>query len=363
MTQAGAHLAAAFHRFADEIGRTAPTYGAICRGVADDPEILAMLNDAPLPQRRPVLLLAAVHHLLLGAPDEPLARHYRSIGEAINPGDPVPAFVELCQRRRAELTALIATRSTQTNDVGRASLLRLALPTRKEVRDRSVGLIDLGTSAGLNLLLHRYSFRFHDLDGGETLIPGGSPTLDCLIRGAPVDAVVPSDLPAIGFRIGVDPSPIDISDPDQARWLQACVWPDHLERLTRLRAALATAANSYQEVTRLSGSAPEHLVEAVSAVRRGDAHPVVVNTWSFTYYDEAARAEQLALLDELGGDGDLTWIFLEAPNETPELPWGEVDTATSLSVLRRVDYRSGERVETTIGIAHPHGRWLEVVAT
>ena len=71
---------------------------------------------------------------------------------------------------------------------------------------------------------------------------------------------------------------------------------------------------------------------------------------------------QLDMLDRLGAEGDLTWIFLEAPNETTELPWGAVDTSTSLSVLRRIDYRSGRRDETTIGIAHPHGRWLDAMA-
>ena len=41
------------------------TYPAICRAVADDDEVLALLDGAPLPQRRPLLLLAAVHFLLL----------------------------------------------------------------------------------------------------------------------------------------------------------------------------------------------------------------------------------------------------------------------------------------------------------
>ncbi|MGB1724406.1 MAG: DUF2332 family protein, partial [Ilumatobacteraceae bacterium] len=65
MAESTADLAALFDRFADEIGRAAPTYGAICRGVATEAGVLSILDGVPDPQRRPVLLLAAVHHLLL----------------------------------------------------------------------------------------------------------------------------------------------------------------------------------------------------------------------------------------------------------------------------------------------------------
>src|SRR5580704_15288548 len=37
------------------------TYGAICRRVAGEPEVLSLLSVAPPSQRRPLLLLAAVH--------------------------------------------------------------------------------------------------------------------------------------------------------------------------------------------------------------------------------------------------------------------------------------------------------------
>ena len=49
------------------------TYPAICRAVAEDDEVLSLLDGAPLPQRRPLLLLAAVHFLLLSGVEHALA--------------------------------------------------------------------------------------------------------------------------------------------------------------------------------------------------------------------------------------------------------------------------------------------------
>ena len=58
----------------------ARTYPAICRAVADDDDVLSLLDGAPLPQRRPLLLLAAVHFLLLSGAEHPLAAFYDTVG-------------------------------------------------------------------------------------------------------------------------------------------------------------------------------------------------------------------------------------------------------------------------------------------
>ncbi len=49
------------------------------------------------------------------------------------------------------------------------------------------------------------------------------------------------DTPLVGARIGLDRSPIDLTDPDAARWLEACVWPDQPDRFHRLQAAIGLA--------------------------------------------------------------------------------------------------------------------------
>jgi len=93
------------------------TYPAICRAVAEDHEVLALLDGAPLPQRRPLLLLAAVHFLLLSGVEHALASRYDTVAEMRGipfdrSGDVTAAFVDFCRAHRPELAGLIATRTT-----------------------------------------------------------------------------------------------------------------------------------------------------------------------------------------------------------------------------------------------------------
>ena len=69
-----------FIAFADTVERDGgSTYPTICRGVAADEEVLSLLDGAPLMQRRPLLLLAAVHFLLLSGTEHPLADFYDTV--------------------------------------------------------------------------------------------------------------------------------------------------------------------------------------------------------------------------------------------------------------------------------------------
>ena len=80
-----------FRAFAESSARDgAITYGAICRGAADDPELLDLVARAPVTQRRPNLLLAAVHFLLLGGTPHALATHYDTVAAYLGT-DPVGA--------------------------------------------------------------------------------------------------------------------------------------------------------------------------------------------------------------------------------------------------------------------------------
>ena len=73
-------LADHFRAFATVVERDGgTTYPAICRAVAEDDEVLSLLDGAPLPQRRPLLLLAAVHFLLLSGVEHPLAALYDTV--------------------------------------------------------------------------------------------------------------------------------------------------------------------------------------------------------------------------------------------------------------------------------------------
>src|SRR5580698_4647683 len=75
------------------------TYGAICRSAAADRDLLAITSEAPLAQRRPNILLAAVHFLLLGGLEHPLATYYDTVrpeGTEAGTGEVGPVFRDFC---------------------------------------------------------------------------------------------------------------------------------------------------------------------------------------------------------------------------------------------------------------------------
>jgi hypothetical protein len=117
----GGKIAVLQHRFAEfaESAPELPLYGAVCRRVADDPDCAGLLAEAAPGQARPVMWLAALHDLVLRDPSVPAARWYPSVvgRDQVPPGDPWPDVRETVLDHKAELRAVIATRSTQTNEV------------------------------------------------------------------------------------------------------------------------------------------------------------------------------------------------------------------------------------------------------
>ena len=152
-------MAGRFRLFGERwFAESSPLYTQLSLAVADDPEIAAMLLAAPVDQRSPTLFFAAVHFLVMRSPDEPLAVHFPDVSSLPPaPDGAYPMLRELCLRRSEELGGLIASRHTQTNEVGRCSFLLPALEViSSAVERRPLALVEVGCSAGLNLLMDRY---------------------------------------------------------------------------------------------------------------------------------------------------------------------------------------------------------------
>ena len=281
-----------------------------------------MLMQAPHSQRRPVLLFAATHDLLLapGAPRHPLARFYRSVVDEADWRDDVehamPLFVDFCRVHRDALATLLAQRTTQTNEVGRCAGLRLALSTL--ARDRPVALIDIGCSAGLNLLVDRYRYAYRRPDGSTDVTgPDSEVVLSSTITKG--EWPLPRDLalPPIVQRLGVDRAPLDVRDARDARWLRACVWPSDVERHRRLDAAMAMARATPRRAGRgrrqRSTRGPAGRGRSIRTTPSSSTRGVV------SYFDRNARRRfaEAARSMVVGRDG--AWISAEGPGIVPGL--------------------------------------------
>jgi hypothetical protein len=292
-----ASAAAMFRSFGRVAGSDSPLYAQLCELVADSPELLAVASEATEPTAN--IFLAAVHDELLREPDHALAAYYPTVGGA-GPGPGLAeALTDFCEERAETLAATLATRRTQTNETGRCAGL---LPAFAAVADEGpLALIEIGASAGLNLLWDHYAY---DYGGRIAGAPGSRLSIACELRGPHVP---PLDPPPVSWRVGVDLSPVDASDPADARWLHACVWPDQPARHARLETALAIARDHAVEVRRADALAA---LPALLAEAPPDALACVFHTAALPYF-KAGQIDVLATLLE-AVERDVAWIGGEA---------------------------------------------------
>jgi len=364
-------LADHFRDFAAVVERDGgTTYPAICRAVAEDDDLLSLLAGAPLPQRRPLLLLAAVHFLLLWGVEHPLAAFYDTVvvvrgGTTVQSakGDVAAAFADFCHAYRAEVERLIATRSTQTNEVGRCSALLPGLghvASQYEWRE-PLSLLDLGTSAGLNLLFDDYLYTYRAAEGGAVRTAGpqdAAVAIECTVRDD-LTHLPQLRLPLMAERVGLDLAPVDPLSDDESLWLLACQWPDNPPRFERLRAALANV-RAVAHPPRLERGDMLKDLPRVAASMTGDGPLVVFHSWVAAYLDEEEQhslSEQVAGLDV---HRPVHHLYCESPFETPGLPTPQCpvprkgpDLATAL-----VHVGPGGHGAARLADTHPHGYWI-----
>jgi hypothetical protein len=348
-------LARQFAAFEATARARAPLYAALATGISHDRALSGLLATAPPTQRTPVLLLAAVHDLLLADPDHDLASWYPNLtAQPRRPDDPalMAAFAGFVAERSDRLRHLLSTRTTQTNEVGRCGFLLPALGiVASEVGPLSV--IDVGTSGGLNLLLDRFEYLYRTAGGATTTLGGPSAVvIEVDVTGA---LPVPSVIPTIVARRGIDREPIDVSDEDQAQWLEACVWPDQADRFHRLVAAIGIARDHPPEI--VAGDAVS-TVRSVVEELAGTGHPVVMNTWVLNYLTAEGRLAYFGELERIGAERDLSWIYAEAPSLVPELPTAPDPKGHDRTVLSLVRWRDGIRTVQHLATVHPHGFWI-----
>ncbi|MBT2233930.1 DUF2332 family protein [Nonomuraea sp. NEAU-A123] len=178
-TDEAGRLRRLFQFFADTQCRgRSLVYETLSKGVAGNDALLDMLMRTPSEQRRPSLLFAAANLILAAHPDAALASYYpvhggrRPVDEHL-----VAAFAAFCAEHDDELSRLLHTKSTQTNEIRRCAALRLGLSHVHQHRPGPLALAEVGASAGLNLLFDRHHYR---IGGQETVSAAASPVMPAL---------------------------------------------------------------------------------------------------------------------------------------------------------------------------------------
>jgi len=294
-----------------------------------------------VPQLR---LLAALHHLVLAGRAPGLAAFYPSAGGDRPPGAAWPAAAATIEDHFDWVRDRLR-RTVQTNEPGRSTVLYSALLWLVAHFHLPIRLLEIGASAGLNLIPDRYRYDtgsevVGDVDSrvrfGDPWHPG--PAIDLSAAAAELD---------IRGRAGCDANPLRADDPEDRVTLMSYIWPDELERIERQRAALDIAAEAGLPIEQ--GAAGDWLDRALRTRPPGEL--TVVWHSVFRQYVEAAEWEDIeaSIRGALGADPErpVVWLAMEPGH----------DHLTGFALTCVTDAGDEERVLAGCGDHGPPVRW------
>ncbi len=327
-----------------------PLYERVAVALSESDEALRAIEAAPARKRHPTVILAALHDLALAGRAPELAAAYATAdGEAA-----AGAAIDTLLRRTDSVVAIAVRRQVRTNQTGHCAVLYPAITeAARRAGANAVGLIDVGCSAGLNLNVDRVGITYSN---GQTLgDPSSLVQQSCSIVG---EQPIPTRaMPEVVARVIVDLDPLDVTDPDDARWLRACLWPDQPRQ--GLEAEIALAATDPPLL--LQGDAVEVLPDAFARVP-ADALPVVTTTWALSRFPLESRLRFLHRLDEAATGRAVAWVSVEGVGVAPAIPTLGDRRASGHSIIGLALFDQSTLRAEAIGRCWSQGRFLAWLA-
>lgn len=228
----------------------------------------------------------------------------------------------------------------QTNEVARAGAIMAALMVVATTFDLPFTLIELGSSAGLNLNLARYRY---DL-GGRRMGPDASPVLVAPVWQGPPP---PAGAVRIAGARGVDLRPLDVTDAAACARLSAFAWTDDPDRAGRLTQAIALAQAHPPAIDR--GDLTRWLPRQLAMPQPPGLCRVVFHSMVLQYLGAGQRAAIVAAIHRAGTRADptrpLAWIGFE---------WTECRREVRLMLTCWPDGTTHH-----LATCHPYGQWIK----
>ncbi len=323
---------------------TARVVGAIAAVLASGAggELLERVRGwqgAPLADALPLRVAGGIHALHLAGVAPALAPIY-----AGEDADDAAVIADVMATHEAALLPWLDG-PPQTNEAGRsanfiAAMLWLAergLPARFEC-------LEIGSSAGINLMLDRYRY-----DLGGVVVGPEAPVMDFgpEWRGAPPPA---REIAIVGTR-GCDVAPVDLTDPAQALRLKAYIWPEHTVRFARMDAAVRAASERKPDL--VAATAADFVEAELAKPQEAGTTRMLMHSivWQYVPADQQARVT--AAMEAAGAKA------------TPEHPLAWVQVEADRSVHRHkltVRYWPDGAEEVQLAWSHPHGADVEWLA-
>ena len=264
-------------------------------------------------------------------------------GKGFAPAHYDVAVAEVLVESEAELLHWLS-HPTQTNEVARIAGLMGVLCELDARGPLLTELIELGSSAGLNLNLAHYRF---DIGGAHLGDRASAVRIAPQWHGQPL----PCATVAITQARGVDLFPLDVARSDHREWLFAYTWPGMPERLERLSGALEIAQEYRPQVD--CGSAGPWLAQRLDAPQPSGVRRVVFHSMVMQY---VPGPEREAIRQALESAGERATP--DCPLVRVGLEWREDRRAVEL-LLTQWDGTSRSGGTTLVATCHPYAEWFD----
>ena len=344
-------LAQVYRHFGERAG-TSPLYERVAVALSESGEALRAIGTAPARKRHPAVILAALHDLALAGRAPALAAAY-----AAGDGDAAAgAAIEVLLGMTDSVVAIAVRLPVRAGETGHGAVLYPAIAeAARRAGAQAVGLIDVGCSAGLNLTVDRVGITYGN---GQSL---GDPSSPAQLAASVVGgrSIPGRAIPEVVARVGIDLDPVDVTDPDEARWLRACLEPDQPERAARLEAEIALAATAPPLLLR--GDALEMLPGALARVPAG-ALPVVTTTWALSRFPLESRLRFLHRLGDAATDRAVAWVSVEGVGVAPAIPTFGDRRASGHSIIGMAVFGQSALRTEAMGRCWSRGRLLAWLA-
>lgn len=301
-------------------------------------ELVRSWAGDPVADALPLRMAAALHALALTEAAPRLVACYPP--HAVTMEQLRSIVTSVVEEHRTTIRTFLSS-APQTNEVGRSGVLAGGFLQIAEETGLPLRLLEIGASAGLNIIWDRYHYQFGAAAWGD---PRSAVRIAPGWEGPPPPVYAPV---RVIERLACDISPIDLDDAAQRLRLRAYVWPDQRERLSRLERAIGLARAHGPRAER--ADAAEWVRGKIRQPTKASA-TVLYHSIMWQYLPAESQADIRASLGRAGdwatSAAPLAWLRFEPlrPESPPEL---------------RLTLWPGAR-EVCLAVAHPHGssvRW------
>lgn len=306
--------------------------------VSEDNELLELCMNAREGQPIPNLFLGAVHYLLLKGKEHSLKEYYPSITKFPREiENSFSHFKEFCRIYRDEIILILKSKLVQTNEVRRCAYLYPIFCYIYSVVKKPLSLIEIGTSAGLQLLWDKYSYSY-----GTDRIYGNQDSkvhITSEIKGNHAPLLLLNTPPVVA-KVGLDLHISDLGNSDDYLWLKSLIWPEHKERLMLFESAAKCLIDN--PVNLIEGDGVARLTDVVED-SPNHAAICIFHTHVANQIPEESKRELIEKVKILGRKRDVFHIYNNMWDRKLHLDY----------------FLNGIERNQTIGETDGHGRWFE----